>query len=601
MKKWRSIVLCLVLVASMVVAAACEGIAIPPEYQAMIDEYETLKTDVSRLQGDLDDANIQVVDLTAQLAAAEAGAADLPAANTKIVTLTAELASANDTITRLNGDLAAASSQISQLQAQLAAAGSGNGNSGSTTPNNSAELTTLRNQVSGLSSSVYSLERQVSSLNSQLLLARNLIEESEEDTADILDDLADATLDASVYKFVLMLAASNTETFVIEDHRDNSPISVQFSDADDEGVGISINDISWLEAVLPDINAAISNAFDEAFDLDDIVTEVEAEIASFDEWEFVFELAEAAVSLKLTETIDIDTTINVQPVDRDLEFNLDLNGHDIDTRINIRNVTFSNAANKTKDTAAAVYSLDVSITDSTNLAGRGTSGIIGSATADGNGAAENGIVVWGTTDGGETERVRLVLSNIDVRGEYIAISDDGMGWSKKTEVVATNCDFWKTTTLTNYGLGVYLPAPNSFTFENCTFTGAIGGYIKGGTHVFTNCTFIGTGDLAAPTYRGGGCYSTGDALAIDDCVGYNYPISVTINNGTFNSTNADGIHVFSTAANDASRANSVSLTITGAPTFTVDDGRHDKHFEAYSAAERSAAETASIYTKITDN
>jgi Tfp pilus assembly protein PilO len=558
--KWTRIVLCLVLLLAMVVVAACEGV-IPPEYQAMIDEYDTLKADVTKLGTDLAAANAKVTDLTAQLADAKAGAGDLAAANSKIASLTAELAAANASVTSLSSDLATANSQISSLQSQLAAAES-----------NSAELATLRAQVAALEGNAYFLESQVASLNSQLNNA--------------LDDLEYATLESSVYEFALMYGAGFPDPFTIVDHRDGSTIDVQFSGS---GTGVSISDLDWLEAALPDINAAYGYAIGNPyFDFAEEITYLEALVHDLDEFKFAIGFADDLALQLMADIPAVDEdgdyvgNVTVKAATADRVFYLDLNGYDFGPRLTLSNVI-------TPAPYTYLYSLTAGIIDSTD-----SGATIGSINSD------YGISVQGGST--DDESVEVTLQDINVVGR-----DGGLGTNASitvanqfdTEIFAENVTF--TGLSGDNSAGAYLPANNMYGFGACTFIGETGVYVKGGLAMFDDCTLIGEGDYAAPRHNGGGFYSTGDALAVDDCVGYNNPIEIGISGGEFISANGDGIHLFSTAADPAARENDITLQFVEPPyaelpTFDVD--RYDASFEAYSEEELLAASGTGNYTAI---
>ena len=97
---------------------------------------------------------------------------------------------------------------------------------------------------------------------------------------------------------------------------------------------------------------------------------------------------------------------------------------------------------------------------------------------------------------------------------------------------------------------IYHPNNGTLTITGGTINGATGVYVKSGTTTISGGTINGKGEKAAYVYDGNGANSTGDALVIDNC---GYPggaPTVTISKGTFVSTNADPIGIYTHGDND---------------------------------------------------
>lgn len=101
--------------------------------------------------------------------------------------------------------------------------------------------------------------------------------------------------------------------------------------------------------------------------------------------------------------------------------------------------------------------------------------------------------------------------------------------------------------LTSTGTAMYLPAKGSTTTieEGAKITGSTGIYVKSGTLNIEGGEINGNGVDTDYQYWANGCYSTGDALVVDNC---DYPggkPTVNVTGGTFTSTNADAIASYS--------------------------------------------------------
>lgn len=136
----------------------------------------------------------------------------------------------------------------------------------------------------------------------------------------------------------------------------------------------------------------------------------------------------------------------------------------------------------------------------------------------------------------KSDNVKVSLSDLKMTAVWGGMYSNGIG--SGAVVTAANCEFIGTG---DASVGAYLPANNTYTFTDCSFSGDDGIYIKSGTYTFNNCTFAASGEYAEPEYNGNGAPSVGAAMAIDSCQGYQNPIVVTVNGGTFSSVNGYGI------------------------------------------------------------
>ena len=101
------------------------------------------------------------------------------------------------------------------------------------------------------------------------------------------------------------------------------------------------------------------------------------------------------------------------------------------------------------------------------------------------------------------------------------------------------------------GLGIYFPNTSNLNIKGGIITGATGVYIKSGQTNITGGIINGNGTKKAYEYCGDGGKSTGDALVVDKC---GYPggdPTITVNGGTFTSTNANAVASYvGNSAND---------------------------------------------------
>lgn len=91
------------------------------------------------------------------------------------------------------------------------------------------------------------------------------------------------------------------------------------------------------------------------------------------------------------------------------------------------------------------------------------------------------------------------------------------------------------------GLGIYYPNTSNLNIKGGIITGATGVYIKSGQTNITGGIINGNGTKKDYEYYGNGGIPTGDALVVDKC---GYPggdPTITVNGGTFSSTNANAV------------------------------------------------------------
>lgn len=198
---------------------------------------------------------------------------------------------------------------------------------------------------------------------------------------------------------------------------------------------------------------------------------------------------------------------------RNLDFTLDLNGFAITDRLDLRSTTVDN-----KESG---YKLKVTVKN----------GTVGSTDE----SVYYGILLAGGN-------VDVTLYEVDSLGYYGGIYENG-SWSGSS-VTAEKCTFKGSDT----AFGAYLSGGHKSTFTDCTFEGTVGAYVKSGNKTFTNCTITGNGEYIAPSYNGNGADASGSGLVVDSTVGYNQPMTVTVNGGSISSVNGYAVEEVSNAA-----------------------------------------------------
>ena len=217
----------------------------------------------------------------------------------------------------------------------------------------------------------------------------------------------------------------------------------------------------------------------------------------------------------------------------DLDVTLDLNEHRLDYRLDLRSTTADNKESGSK--------LTVKIEN----------GAIGSDTGYN---AVGGEIAYGMLIAGGN--VDLTLNKVTAYGVYGGIYENG-SW-KGSVVNATDCSFIGVS-----GGGAYLPGGHTSTFTDCEFIGTLGAYIKSGNKTFNNCTIRATGEYIAPSYNGNGADGDGSGIVVDSTVGYNQPMSVTVNGGTIESKNGYAIEEVSNAKEGVEEVCYSEVIVTG--------------------------------------
>ena len=198
---------------------------------------------------------------------------------------------------------------------------------------------------------------------------------------------------------------------------------------------------------------------------------------------------------------------------RDLDFTLDLNGFAITDRLDLRSTTVDN-----KESG---YKLKVTVKNGTV------------------GAADESVYYGILLAGGNVD---VTLYEVESLGYYGGIYENG-SWSGSS-VTAEKCTFKGSDT----AFGAYLPGGHTSTFTDCTFEGSVGVYVKSGNKTFNNCKITGNGEYIAPSYNGNGADGSGSGLVVDSTVGYNQPMTVTVNGGSISSVNGYAVEELSNAA-----------------------------------------------------
>jgi|GEM_PF-2058062 len=254
------------------------------------------------------------------------------------------------------------------------------------------------------------------------------------------------------------------------------------------------------------------------------------------------EIKDAFANAKDGDTIILDGDITAVEGDHfltlradaaDLGITLNLNGHRLDYRLDLRSTTLENKESGSK--------LTVSIEN----------GTIGSATgynALGT-AIEYGMLIAGGN-------VDLTLDKVIAYGCRGGIYENG-SWAGST-IKATGCTFQGAETF-----GAYLAGGHTATFEGCVFTGTVGAYVKSGDKTFTNCTITGSGEYEAPSYNGNGANGSGSGIVVDSTVGYQQPMSVLVVGGSVTSEKGYAVEEVSNAKEGTDEVCYSEVIVTG--------------------------------------
>lgn len=149
-----------------------------------------------------------------------------------------------------------------------------------------------------------------------------------------------------------------------------------------------------------------------------------------------------------------------------------------------------------------------------------------------------------TIDGGcvsmLSDNSTLTVEGTINSGDDFAIATNG-GSTQNTNITIKDGAL-----ITSNTVAMYLPGTGTTTIEEgATITGSTGIYVKSGTLNIEGGEITGNGEKTDYQYWNNGCYSTGDALVVDNC---DYPGGapvVNVTGGTFTSANADAIASYS--------------------------------------------------------
>ena len=254
------------------------------------------------------------------------------------------------------------------------------------------------------------------------------------------------------------------------------------------------------------------------------------------------EIKDAFANAKDGDTIILDGDITAVEGDHfltlradaaDLGITLNLNGHRLDYRLDLRSTTLENKESGSK--------LTVSIEN-------GTIGSVTGYNALGTGIEYGMLIAGGNVD--------LTLDKVIAYGRFGGIYENG-SWAGST-IKATGCTFQGAETF-----GAYLAGGHIATFEGCVFTGTVGAYVKSGDKTFTNCTITGSGEYEAPSYNGNGANGSGSGIVVDSTVGYQQPMSVLVVGGSVTSEKGYAVEEVSNAKEGTDEVCYSEVIVTG--------------------------------------
>ena len=218
--------------------------------------------------------------------------------------------------------------------------------------------------------------------------------------------------------------------------------------------------------------------------------------------------------------IETDSEITLNAVNHNLDFVLDLNGHKITKTTAGKNLVGIR-------TTGTEYSIKATIKN-------------GEFASLENMDADYGIFMNGNN-------IDVVIDGVTASSTYASLVTNGNSYDGSLTV--TNCNF--VATGLDDGAAAYLPANYTYTFENTTFAGYDGVYVKSGTHTFDNCVITANGDTAFDLrHDGNGFAVTGAGLVVDSANGYIGvpPMNLTLTDCEISSANGYGVLVGKTAS-----------------------------------------------------
>lgn len=263
-------------------------------------------------------------------------------------------------------------------------------------------------------------------------------------------------------------------------------------------------------------------------------------------------LNNAGKEIQLIDNISSETAIEVVPSSQSYNFKLDLNGYNINAPLKLSNWIRDT---QTNTVTYQSFGINAKIYNSNK---QKTSTIGADTTTVGYGLTVN-----------SNDKVSVELENVNLLGHYCGLGSNGL--CSGASIKAKNCEISAGTG--SESAGAYMAANYTYYFENCTFVGDSGYYTKSGTHTLTNCTVNGNGSFLAPAFFVNGFTPTGSAMVVDSSApGYTQTLNITINGGTFTSTNAYGLEEVSTAKAGTNKTSYANITLENNPTFTGSKG-----------------------------
>ena len=158
--------------------------------------------------------------------------------------------------------------------------------------------------------------------------------------------------------------------------------------------------------------------------------------------------------------------------------------------------------------------------------------------------------------------VNLTVENVTTIGYYGGFYTNGVN---SGSTISFKNSVIKAATVA--GCGSYLAGGHTVTFDDCSFEGGTGLYIKSGKVTLNNCTVKASGEYEAPDFNGNGASGEGSGIVIDSA---NYNIKSLIfvmNGGSITSVNGYALEQVVTKGDNYSTAtlNQVALTAGKTP------------------------------------
>lgn len=240
------------------------------------------------------------------------------------------------------------------------------------------------------------------------------------------------------------------------------------------------------------------------------------------------------------------TDFNIRPADADLEVTVNFNGHNLGGELNVC-TTFSGTSTD-MGKKLTVKLLNGSIgTESGYIAGEETDDTM----------IWYGILVNGIG-------VNLTVENITTIGYYGGFYTNGVNSgstiSFKNSVIKSAAA---------NGNGSYLAGGHTVTFDDCTFEGGSGLYIKSGKVTLNNCTVKASAEYVAPTFNGNGADGEGSGIIIDSA-NYNIKsLTFVMNGGSITSLKGYALEQVVTQGDNYSTSTLNQVTLTAGKTPAV--------------------------------